>query len=222
MKEQTKKDIRNILIILALVFFDVLIYMTSKQFPNEPLILNNEIEDKIPLVPVFIIPYILWWVLIIIVPFYISRKSDKAFMIYVFTFAICFALTFPFYVFFPTAVKIPVFESTDFFSWLCNFVYSVDIPLGAEHSQYYLPNNCLPSGHTLASMIIIYTTSTCKKINKGLKIFIDITMVIVIISTILVKQHVVVDLIAAIIISTLVFFVVRYFVNKYYGRRRNI
>ncbi len=59
MKEQTKKDIRNILIILALVFFDVLIYMTSKQFPNEPLILNNEIEDKIPLVPVFIIPYIL-------------------------------------------------------------------------------------------------------------------------------------------------------------------
>ena len=82
MKEQTKKDIRNILIICFLIFCHFLMYMGIKQIAPEPMILNNEFDDQIPFLKEFIIPYYIWWPMLFLVPFYISRKSDKDFLIY--------------------------------------------------------------------------------------------------------------------------------------------
>ena len=83
--------------------------------------------------------------------------------------------------------------------YLVSVVYKLDTPV----------LNCFPSMHCIISFIFIYVSLTDKKFNLKCKLFIVIWAMLVILSTVFVKQHVLVDVISAFIISLFVFLVVK-------------
>ena len=69
------------------------------------------------------------------------------------------------------------------------------------------PVNCFPSCHCLLSFIMIYALYKENNINKYLRITLIILFFMIIASTLLVKQHVIADVIGAFIISIFTAFI---------------
>ena len=77
-----------------------------------------------------------------------------------------------------------------FTEWVVKITYLVDTPA----------LNCCPSIHCLFCFQTIYSLVSSKKINKKLKIFSTIYLILIVLSTFTVKQHYVYDVILALII----------------------
>jgi membrane-associated phospholipid phosphatase len=73
-------------------------------------------------------------------------------------------------------------------------------------------NNCLPSLHTAMTILIAYSISLTK--NKKLTYFVSIIMILVIISVIYLSIHWITDVIAGIILSVIVIFILRRIIEK--------
>jgi membrane-associated phospholipid phosphatase len=79
--------------------------------------------------------------------------------------------------------------------YLVNIIYKMDTPV----------LNCFPSMHCVISFIFIYVSLTEKNLNIKYKVLLTIWSLLVIVSTLFVKQHVLVDVISAFILSLIVF-----------------
>ena len=100
----------------------------------------------------------------------------------------------------PTTIIRPEVTGTGFFQWLSRLIYSMDSP-----------DNLLPSVHCLENWICFRGAMKCKKVGKGYKIFTFVAAILVFASTLMVKQHVVLDVVAAIVVVELGLFLSRRF-----------
>lgn len=210
------KNIKYLLIIFAMIIFHFSLYLVSKFFVSNPQVLNNDFEDKIPLFPVFIIFYFSWYIALIAVPFFLAKKDKENFKIYCVSFITCAIITFPIFIFFPTALKVPEIQNNDIFSLLCNFIYEHDIDEVSSISVGFpVTINCFPSGHTIISLLFIYSYLFSKNMKYSDKFIVTIISILIIISTIFVKQHVFIDLVGGFILATAVFLSVRFIFRKF-------
>ena len=74
-------------------------------------------------------------------------------------------------------------------TWIINIIYKVDTPV-----------NLFPSAHCALAILFIISTLDVKEIKKEYKILITITSVLIMLSTVFIKQHVIVDVLGAFII----------------------
>jgi len=114
--------------------------------------------------------------------------------------AICFAI----YLIFPTTVPRPEVTGNDIFSRLVRFVYSRDNPY-----------NCFPSIHVLDTVLatLFMWKSSRSGILKGIALP---SCILICVSTLFVKQHYILDGIAATILAMSLYMV---FTNEYLFRR---
>ena len=105
---------------------------------------------------------------------------------------ICFVI----YYFFPTTVPRPTIIGTDFFSNLVKYIYASDNPY-----------NCFPSIHVLSSFLPILFTFKYNK-SRIMKVFTLISGIMIILSTLFVKQHYFLDVLASLILSSILYLVV--------------
>ncbi|WP_234414467.1 phosphatase PAP2 family protein [Paenibacillus sp. CAA11] len=149
-------------------------------------------EQLIPFVPVFIIPYLLWYPFITGVLVALAFKNRKA---YFQTFiALCAGLiiSYLFFALFQTAIQRPDVQNEPGFLYrLIELVYSTDQPY-----------NCFPSIHVLSSYLILRGARIFSKVIWWL---IASMSVLIMISTVLVKQHVAVDIVGGILVGELCF-----------------
>ena len=59
-----KIEVKPILISLCLIIFQSLIYLISKQIQGTPNIIGGVIDNKIPFIVYFIIPYVIWYLML--------------------------------------------------------------------------------------------------------------------------------------------------------------
>ena len=174
-------------------FFIVLIALQLLYFPINQFVKGGTstllpIDHYIKLSPIWAIPYllsILWWVAAIgwaawNIEF---RQFTRFFACLLLTILISYIV----YLVFPTYVDRPAVEGQDFLSKLVVFIYGNDRPY-----------NVLPSGHTYTTLII--SMFWIDWFPKQRIIWIPVA-VIVILSTLFTKQHAVLDLIAAVILT---------------------
>ena len=159
-------------------------------------------DDLIPFLPVFIIPYIIWYLYVPLPMLYMCFKNDSEFK------KQCAAL-FPgiilctiIFVIYPTSVYTIRPESVDTNSvlkFLCNIIYSNDNPV-----------NACPSLHCYESVIIHLTTFSpdFMKRKKILRAISAVTMVLICASTVFVKQHSVVDVAVGCVLAVISYVVV--------------
>ncbi|MEI7579900.1 MAG: phosphatase PAP2 family protein [bacterium] len=154
----------------------ILLYLPINRLITDGYELQLAIDDRIPLLPVFAIPYLCafaYWLLTII---FINDTQPKN-IINRFNLIIILAsvLSCLIYVFIPTYVTRPIITQTDIYSQILNWIYTND--------HIY---NAAPSGHTFYT--IICSWALWKAIPK-LKLIWLLLAILIISSTTLTKQH---------------------------------
>ncbi len=191
------KKNKNVLIqVLFLYLLQASIYFLSKFTPIKDHLIGNSIDYKIPFIPLFGLIYVSWFLAIIIVPLVLSKYNKNELKKHYWNVTIAIAVCALFYLFYPTTANIrPDFQVKGLFTLTCYLVYFFDGPMA----------NLFPSMHCLMCFYYIYYVLFNKEINKRWRIGIFIWSVLIILSTLFVKQHVVIDVLGALVFSALIY-----------------
>ena len=169
-------------------------YFLSKFLPLEYHIIHLELDDKIPFLPIFIIPYIFWYLYVPLPMIFVFFKYKEAFKkqaIIFFSGAFFCSL---FFIVFPSAIDFrPTAEGDGILLWLTRMIYENDTP----------PANVFPSLHCYEALTIHLTTFTAGpfKNRKILRIASAVLVALICASTVFVKQHSFIDVIGGCVIS---------------------
>ena len=147
------------------------------------------IDNMIPLWPVFVIFYVLAYVQWVVGYVRIGMENKR--FCYQIMYGECIAklITLGFFLLLPTTMVRPELTGHDPFSYLLKFIYLLDEP-----------NNLFPSIHCIESIVCMRAALLMKDTPNWFR-WTNVVMTIgVCMSTVLVKQHVVADIVGAIVI----------------------
>ena len=181
-------------------------YYLSKIIVDEYHIIHFGVDDKIPFLPIFIIPYIIWYLYVPLPMIFVFFKYKEAFKkqaIIFFSGAIFCSL---FFLVFPTVIDFrPTAEGKGILLWLTRFIYANDTP----------PSNVFPSLHCYEALSVHLTTFTVgpMKNNKLLRLVSFVLVILICASTVFVKQHSFIDVIGGCLIAIIFCFVLNRFLR---------
>lgn len=199
MKKYIKKlEIKPIITTISLVCIQSILYFISKLLQGDLNLVGNVIDTKIPFVPAFFIPYCIWYLMIFIIPYYLYCKDKDKFIKYTMAYILCSMIGNIVFISYPSTVARPTVTGTDIFSLIAKFIYWIDTP-----------TNCFPSLHCAISMLFILYTCESKNTNTITKISVCIISILIMLSTLFTKQHVVVDFISGDILALIVYLIVK-------------
>lgn len=160
--------------------------------------LMTDLDQEIPFVPAFIIPYVAWYpfIITILVLFFIKQKH----LYYRTLLSLCVGLVicYMIYAVYQTTVPRPVLGERGFLTELVQFVYHTDSPF-----------NCFPSIHVFTSYLMMKATFDLRLQSPYLRVIVSILSWSIIISTLFVKQHVFMDVIAGILVAEMIYTLIR-------------
>jgi membrane-associated phospholipid phosphatase len=179
----------NVLVCVALaaaLYFMNMLYSILNHGPNV-LFLKSALDDIIPLVPQFAIPYISldMYVYASLIVFLVFRTSVfKAASLSMFA---AWGVSYLFYIFLQSYMDRPVLEGNDYFIGLIRQVY--------EHDN---PYNCFPSLHTSISTIVAIHWW---RGHRGFGIAAAVWSCLIVLSTMFVKQHYIADVASGLVLA---------------------
>lgn len=161
-----------------------------------------ELDSKIPLVSWFVYPYFLTFPLGLFTFFYLAYKDKKAFYNMFITLIISFAISGVIYAFGQTYFTKPEFEPKTFTDKFVVWTWGSTNPV-----------NCFPSQHCFMAFAMIIACFSAKeeKMNVFFRIFTIITSILIVLATVFIRQHFVLDIFASFIIMFPIFAVVHTF-----------
>jgi membrane-associated phospholipid phosphatase len=159
--------------------------------------LMTDIDAQIPFVPAFIIPYLSWYPFIIMMLIVILANSRGTY--YRTLIALCLGLiaSYIIYYFYQTTVPRPPITGQGILYSLVRFTYNTDNPF-----------NCFPSIHVLTTYLVWKGALECKGLNIIMRFFTSFMFVAIVLSTLFVKQHYLLDIAAAILIAEVLYFII--------------
>lgn len=188
-------NLKLILVILGLVIFEAFVFFLTKPFIQNPYVLGSALDNKIPFISQFVLIYVFWYTMLFWVPYYVFNKNKDSFYKYTVTFVITTLIAGVIFISFPNTVVRANITDNNISSQLVEIIYKLDDP----------GINCLPSIHCLYSFLFIFAILDTKSNSpKWMKILITTLSILVVLSTLFIKQHVIYDAIAAFTIGFLV------------------
>lgn len=191
-----KKEKKEILRILLPPIFTFL--LNSVVYWGAPLIktgivvhnLSSSVDRIVPFMPQFIIIYfgcyIFWVVNYLLIA---AQKEEHRYQFFTADFyarLICFIC----FVFFPTTNTRPELTGSDIFTGAVRFLYRIDKPI-----------NLFPSIHCMASWFCCIGLRKCENVPKWYQNLSEVIAVLVFISTLALRQHVLVDVFSGIVVA---------------------
>ncbi len=156
--------------------------------------ITTDFDRMVPLVPAFVIPYLSFIPLVFVIFPWIALRSRLVFRTYTLSIFIAQMILNVLYIVVPATVVRPTIDGVDVFSVLLrDLVWQLDEPL-----------NTFPSNHVTLSVIAIFALSSLK-LRKWWVLPMQLWLGVVCISTLLVYQHVVLDLVAGVVIGAAVY-----------------
>lgn len=203
-----KLELKPIIISISLVVFQSILYALSKVINgSNAALIGGYIDSLIPFNTLAIVPYCIWYFLIFIIPYYYYKEDKELISKYIVSYVLITIIANIIFIVCPTTVNRPTISGNDIFSIMTKIVFFVDNE----------PLNCFPSLHCAISFLWIIYTLSMKNSNKYFKLFITIISILIIISTLFIKQHVFIDMIGGICITSLVVIIINhsnYLINK--------
>lgn len=191
--KKMKDIILNLSLLLTIPLLSIVYGLLNN--PNRGVYsLVTDIDRIIPFNKFFIIPYVLWYFYIFIVFIYFFFKDKKLYHKTLLAYNLGMIACFIIYYLFQTTTPRPVLNGNDFFTKLIFYIYSNDQPF-----------NCFPSIHSLSSYLMIAAALKLEKSNKWVNILIGTISLLIILSTLFIKQHVLLDALSAIILGDIIF-----------------
>jgi membrane-associated phospholipid phosphatase len=156
--------------------------------------LVTDMDQAIPFVKAFIVPYLIWYPFIIWGFIYLCIKDRNTYFRTISAYAAGLIVCYVVYYLYQTTVPRPVLEGTDIFTKLVALTYASDRPF-----------NCFPSIHVLSSYLIMIGMGRSQAIRRPIRWFVHSVGALIILSTLLVKQHVLLDAAGAILLAEVLF-----------------
>ncbi|HJV16218.1 MAG TPA: phosphatase PAP2 family protein [Bacillales bacterium] len=190
--------------IVAILFFLLSIPAMMLVYPylNTPTrgvhTLITNLDNAIPVVKWFVIPYVAWVGYLTITLIYFCFKDSTLAFKTILVFDLGLLGCFIIYYFYQTVGPVrPVLTGDDFLSRMLRFVYKIDQPY-----------NCFPSIHVMSSYLMIRAIRNCswkKWWNAWVIRFFSISIIL---ATLFIKQHVLMDVFATILLVECLFKIV--------------
>lgn len=158
--------------------------------------LITEWDRLTPFVPAFIIPYLIWYPFVFFMFIVFFRKDRNVYYRSLILTCIGLVICYLIYFLFQTTVQRPEISGSGILNRLVGFVYATDAPY-----------NCFPSIHVLTSHIVLKAAYQCK-LSRIASIAVFVTSWMIIISTLFVKQHVLMDILGGIVLSEMLYYLI--------------
>lgn len=183
-------EFRHLLYLLGWVGYFILYFVTENLIPHENCYpVHCALDDMIPFCEYFVIPYVGWYLLIVISLIYFALYNPDNFKNMMKFIIVTQVTAMAIYILFPNRqdLRPDVFVRENFFTEIVKMLYAFDTS-----------TNVCPSLHVAYSVGIASTWLKEKSASRLCKILITIFCFLVCISVAFVKQHSVVDIFAAI------------------------
>ena len=184
------KRVRGILI-FGILYLGCFFFIESRDVPIH--ILHTPFDDRIPFCEYFIIPYVMWYLYVAgtVVYLGLTDKSLKEYYRFIINMALGMIVFVAVSFIYPNGQDLrPVIESDNIFKWAVNFLYTIDTS-----------TNILPSLHVFAS--VACDIALCRdrrfKNRPFYKWSFHILTIFITLSTMFLKQHSIIDVIAALL-----------------------
>lgn len=186
----TSPEYRHVLLLAGWLVYFSLYFLTEKLIPYEDChLVHSALDDAIPFCEVFVVPYLLWFFLVagsLLYLFLYDVPNFRRLSIYI---MITQAGAMLVYVLWPNIqlLRPETMPRDNFFTWVLGIVYRFDTPTGV-----------LPSLHAAYSIAIWSVFWHRKETRLWWRILLPCLVVLIIGATFLVKQHSVLDALAAV------------------------
>lgn len=195
-----KKNIVPLILMLTIPIVNVF-YGILNNSNRGVYTLVTEFDKSVPFLAVFSIPYMVWYPFIIICLIYMCFKNRELYYKSLSSIVISLIISYIIFFFFQTTVPRPEVIANDTFSGIVKFIYSTDNPY-----------NCFPSIHVITTYIVMrYMLNNEVKNNRIINIIVTILGILIILSTEFIKQHVLLDIIFAIILGEGIYNMINYY-----------
>ncbi len=179
---------------VVLVIYFIAFYLVEWLVPEDACFSTYiPLDDKIPFLEGFVVPYVIWMPMVVGMAAYLAWKDPMGFKRYMVFLAITLYSTLLFYALFPNRqdLRVTEFPRDNLFTWAVSMVYENDTN-----------TNVCPSIHVIGSFAVVFAAWNCPRLRKfWMQAAIWIGSFVVAISTVFVKQHSALDLIAATVLS---------------------
>ncbi len=179
-----------------------LIYPHASSYHNIYHSLGN-LDEMIPFCPAWMLGYVFAFA-VWIVGFILVAREERKVCYEVFTAEVLAKLmVLVVFLVYPTMMINPEYVYADqigsgFIGWLCRLVYGFDAP-----------DHLFPSIHCLENWILFRASFRMKNVNNAYRVFLFVAALIVFASVLLVKQHVIIDIIGAIAVVEIALFLAK-------------
>ena len=155
-----------------------------------------EIDNRVPFMKEWVVIYLVCYIFWIVNYILVTREGKEKWFRFAFADLLSRFICGIFFVLLPTTNIRPQVPGNDFFSWLMRSVYYLDSP-----------TNLFPSIHCLVSWFCFIGIRKSKKVSSWYKAFSCIFAILVFASTQFTKQHYLVDIVGAIVIAELCYYI---------------
>ena len=195
-------------LLLGWVVYFLFYFLTENFIPVENChVIHSALDDRIPFNEFFFIPYCFWYLLIVISLWYFALYDVEHFRNLQTFIIITQVVAMTVYILYPSVQNLrpTEFARDNFFTWLAGIIYTLDTPTGV-----------CPSLHVAYSLGIGSCWLKEKSASKLWKGFVVFSVILISLSTAVVKQHSVVDIAAALPVGLLAEILVfgKYWKNK--------
>jgi hypothetical protein len=189
--------IKSLIIVIGAIVLQTTVYYTGRQFGSRAYLLGNTIDLKIPYISGFVYFYISWYILIFLVPYMISRYDQESFFKHMTTLALSLFITLIAFIAFPTTMERYVITTNTLNDQIVKAIYAKGSVLC-----------CAPSLHILLTSLFMFPIFKNTAIPNLFKICTYIVSIGIILSTVLIKQHVFIDIPISIFVNVICWAVV--------------
>ena len=185
--------------IYMVVYMPTFFWVESLDHAGNFHIIHTEVDDMIPVIEVFIIPYAMWlpylvagMIAIAIRSRKLSRKTSYMLMAGM-TLFIIISLVYPNMLELRAAIP----DRQNIFMDCINYLHSIDTP-----------TDVLPSLHVYDAIVVAAGLHLTFKDKKVMLVLSDILTALIVLSTMFIKQHSIIDVISAIVMFIPVFIII--------------
>lgn len=172
--------------------------------------LETDLDRQIPFLKIFILPYLGWYAFLLAGFVYLAFRDKTVYLRTLARFLIGMLVCYAVYLFYQTTVSRPDVSGDGILDWLVLLVY--------RHDQ---PYNCFPSTHVLTSYCMLKAYREASGIRLSVRWAVAGIAVLIMLSTLFVKQHVLLDAAGAIAVVEAVYAAFRLLTAARSSRRLN-
>lgn len=188
-----KTRLSSAFLLIIYIFVDLL-YSEFNMSREKVYSLVTNFDTNTPFIKLFVIPYYFWYTFMAIGLVLLLFKNNKEYMRSMVVLSIGQLICYFIYFNFQTTVPRPILYGDDPLTKMIALMYKIDQPF-----------NCFPSIHVFTTFSITIALLRTKELSKKIKSSAIIISILIILSTIFIKQHVILDVFGGLILSIMVY-----------------